>query len=95
MGIFQQGFIVYGTSRNPERVLNSVFPLVALDVRDTASIQSAIAKIISISGSLDIVINNAGVGITGPPRGNSSKEIKNNFDIYLVQGYERVRFYLK
>jgi NADP-dependent 3-hydroxy acid dehydrogenase YdfG len=28
---------------------NSVFPLVALDVRDTASIQSAIAKIISIS----------------------------------------------
>jgi NADP-dependent 3-hydroxy acid dehydrogenase YdfG len=50
----QQGF-VYGTSRN-RKVLNSVFPLVALDVRDTASIQSAIA-IISISGSLDIVIN--------------------------------------
>jgi short-subunit dehydrogenase len=85
MGEFlhNKGFIVYGTSRNPERVLNSVFPLVALDVRDTASIQSAIAKIISISGSLDIVINNAGVGITGPLEETPSKEIKNNFEINL------------
>jgi NADP-dependent 3-hydroxy acid dehydrogenase YdfG len=68
----QQGFIVYGTSRNRSGT-NSVFPLVALDVRDTASIQSAIAKIISISGSLDIVINNAGLEL-GPRA--PSKEIK-------------------
>jgi NADP-dependent 3-hydroxy acid dehydrogenase YdfG len=42
---YTKGFIVYGTSRNPERVLNSVFPLVALDVRDTASIQSLLLKL--------------------------------------------------
>ncbi len=75
-----KGFVVYGTSRNPERVLNSVFPLVALDVRNTDSIQAAIAKIIALSGKLDIVINNAGVGITGPLEEIPTEEIKNNFE---------------
>ena len=59
--LHHKGFVVYGTSRNPERVLNSVFPLVALDVRDANSIRLAIAKIIATTARLDIVINNAGV----------------------------------
>lgn len=79
--LHQKGFVVYGTSRNPERMLNSVFPLVALDVRDTASIEAAVAKIIATSGKLDIVINNAGVGITGPLEEIPATEIKNNFEI--------------
>ncbi|OXB02411.1 SDR family oxidoreductase [Flavobacterium pectinovorum] len=78
--LHQKGFVVYGTSRNPEKVLNSVFPLVALDVRNTESIKSAVAKIIQTSGRLDIVINNAGVGITGPLEEIPTEEIKNNFE---------------
>lgn len=78
--LHQKGFVVYGTSRNPERVLNSVFPLVALDVRDSISIELAVAKIIAISGRLDIVINNAGVGITGPLEEIPTVEMKNHFD---------------
>jgi NADP-dependent 3-hydroxy acid dehydrogenase YdfG len=42
-----KGFMVYGTSRNPERITNSVFPLIALDVRNVASIQKAVSEIIS------------------------------------------------
>ena len=78
--LHHKGFIVYGTSRNPERILNSVFPLVALDVRNPTSIHLAVAKIIAISGKLDIVINNAGVGITGPLEEIPMEEIKNNFE---------------
>ena len=78
--LHQKGFVVYGTSRNPERVLNSVFPLVTLDVRDADSIHTAVAKVIAISGRLDVVINNAGVGITGPLEETPMQEIKNNFD---------------
>jgi NAD(P)-dependent dehydrogenase (short-subunit alcohol dehydrogenase family) len=33
--LHHKGFVVYGTSRNPERVLNSIFPLVTLDVRNS------------------------------------------------------------
>lgn len=78
--LHHKGFVVYGTSRNPERVLNSVFPLVALDVRNTESIQTAVQKIIAASGRLDIVINNAGVGITGPLEEIPTAEIRNNFE---------------
>jgi len=78
--LHRKGFTVYGTSRNPERILNSVFPLVALDVRNVDSIQLAVAKIIATSGRLDIVINNAGVGITGPLEEIPMEEIKNNFE---------------
>ena len=78
--LHQRGFVVYGTSRNPERVLNSVFPLVALDVRDADSIHAAVAKVIAASGRLHIVINNAGVGITGPLEEIPMEEMKNNFD---------------
>ena len=82
MGEFlhKKGFVVYGTSRNPEKVINSIFPLVALDVRNVESIQLAVAKIIGISGRLDVVINNAGVGITGPLEEIPMEEIKNNFE---------------
>jgi NAD(P)-dependent dehydrogenase (short-subunit alcohol dehydrogenase family) len=60
--------------RNPR--MNSIFPLVTLDVRNSESIQAAVAKIIASSGRLDIVINNAGVGITGPLEEIPSEEIK-------------------
>jgi len=78
--LHHKGFVVYGTSRSPERVLNSVFPLISLDVRNTESINVAVAKIIATSGRLDIVINNAGVGITGPLEEIPIAEIKNNFE---------------
>ncbi|QKJ63596.1 SDR family oxidoreductase [Flavobacterium sp. M31R6] len=78
--LHHKGFVVYGTSRNPERVLNSIFPLITLDVRNADSIHSAVDKIIEISGRLDVVINNAGVGITGPLEEIPMEEIKNNFE---------------
>lgn len=78
--LHHKGFIVYGTSRNPDTVKNSVFPLVALDVRNPESIQAAVAKIIATTGRLDVVINNAGVGITGPLEEIPTSEIKNNFE---------------
>ncbi|EJF99450.1 SDR family oxidoreductase [Flavobacterium sp. F52] len=78
--LHQKGFVVYGTSRNPEKVLNSIFPLVALDVRNADSIKNAVSRIIETSGRLDIVINNAGVGITGPLEEIPTEEIRNNFE---------------
>ena len=82
MGEFlhQKGFVVYGTSRNPEKIDNSIFPLVRLDVRDVNSIQKAVAEVIEKAGRLDVVINNAGVGITGPIEEIPTQEIKNHFE---------------
>ena len=52
--LFHKGYTVYGTSRNPEKITNSVFPLIALDVRSKESIQHAIDKL--IAGRTAIVI---------------------------------------
>jgi NAD(P)-dependent dehydrogenase (short-subunit alcohol dehydrogenase family) len=78
--LHHKGFIVYGTSRNPEQVSNSVFPLLALDVRNIQSIQTAVNQVIATDGRLDILVNNAGVGITGPIEEIPTEEIKNNFE---------------
>lgn len=78
--LFHKGFTVYGTSRNPEKVPNSIFPLIALDVRNQESVQHAVAEVISISKRIDVVINNAGVGITGPIEETPTNEMRNNFE---------------
>jgi NAD(P)-dependent dehydrogenase (short-subunit alcohol dehydrogenase family) len=78
--LHHKGFTVYGTSRNPEKIVNSVFPLIALDVRNSESIAHAVSQVITVSGRIDVLINNAGVGITGPLEEIPTAEIKNNFE---------------
>lgn len=72
---------VYGTARNPKKYEDfKAFELIALDVRDPESVQKAVSEVISKEGRLDILINNAGVGITGPVEETPHTEILNVFD---------------
>lgn len=75
-----KNFIVYGTSRNPGKVTNFPFPLLAIDVTRNETIISAISEIIKKEGRIDILINNAGIGITGPIEETPEVEIKKAFD---------------
>ncbi len=76
----EKGFKVYGTSRNPENYSDCKFELLSLDVRKPETIKLVIEQIIQKSNRLDVVINNAGVGITGPLEEIPMAEIKNNFE---------------
>ncbi len=76
----EKGFMVYGTSRNPQQITTSKIHLLALDVRRTDTIKKAVETIIAKEGRLDVVINNAGVGITGPIEEIPADEIRNNFE---------------
>ena len=76
----EKGFVVYGTSRNPDNYKNSEFPILTLDVKKIETIEQTVSKIISIENRLDVVINNAGAGITGPIEEIPEEQIKNNFD---------------
>lgn len=78
--LHHKGFVVYGSSRNPEKVKDSIFSLIALEVRNTESIKNAVAEVIAKEGRLDILINNAGVGITGPLEEIDLVEIRGNFE---------------
>lgn len=81
--LHNRGYTVYGTSRNPDRISNSIFPLIKLDVRSVESIQHAVAEVMRISKRIDVVINNAGVGIIGPLEEIPTQEIRNNFETNL------------
>jgi NAD(P)-dependent dehydrogenase (short-subunit alcohol dehydrogenase family) len=76
----KKGFTVFGTSRNPDNYPESLFPLVALDVLDKLSIEAAVQAVIKQAGQLDVVINNAGAGITGPIEEIPEIEIQRNFN---------------
>ncbi|GAA3630552.1 SDR family oxidoreductase [Flavivirga jejuensis] len=78
--LIQKNFVVYGTSRNPEKYKESKFPILALDVKENNTILKTVSTIIEKEGRLDVVINNAGAGITGPIEEIPEAEIKNNFD---------------
>lgn len=54
--------------------------IIRLDVNEDESIRIAIQKIISESGGIDILINNAGYGMFGPIEKISIKEIKEQFE---------------
>ena len=76
----ERGYKVYGTSRNPEKYPESKFPILPLDVKDETSIKESVNTVIKKEGVLDVLINNAGAGITGPIEEIPINEIKNNFE---------------
>ena len=78
--LVKKGLKVYGTSRNPQNYSNSKFPIIALDVTKSATISKCIKFVIDVEGRIDVVVNNAGAGITGPIEEILETEMKRNFD---------------
>lgn len=75
-----KGFQVYGTSREPKNYPNSKFPLLALDVTKPETIAQCVSEILERTSKIDVLINNAGAGITGPIEEIPDKEIQRNFE---------------
>lgn len=76
-----KGFTVYGTTRNLENYKDfNEFQLLELNVRDVSTIDKAIHQLIEKEGRLDVLINNAGIGITGPIEETPHEEILKTFD---------------
>lgn len=68
IGVFlsNKGYKVYGTARNPKNYPNhKEFPLLALDVTDQTSIRLCVSELRELEGRVDVLVNNAGMGITG------------------------------
>ena len=76
-----KGFEVFGTSRNPQR--NEPIAgveLLPLDVSDQASVASAVSTVIQRAGRIDVLVNNAGVGIFGAAEESSIAQAQELFD---------------
>tara|TARA_R110002050_G_scaffold16019_2_gene48952 strand:+ start:46563 stop:47372 length:810 start_codon:yes stop_codon:yes gene_type:complete len=79
-----KGFKVYGTTRNRLKYPDfNEFDLLEVDVRNSETINAAISKLIALEGRIDVLVNNAGVGITGPIEETPQDEIAKAFDTNL------------
>ena len=74
-----RNYKVYGTSRNIQNI-DAPFTMITLDVTKEETIKAAIEKVIEKEGKIDVLINNAGKGITGPIEDTPTSEIRDNFE---------------
>lgn len=75
-----KGYIVYGTSRNPKDTLSNGVKMLSLDVTKEETIRGAIDTLLDQEGKIDFLVNNAGMGITGPLEETPDAETKRVFE---------------
>ncbi len=74
-----EGHTVYGTVRREVEPIPNVNYL-NVDVRDTSSVQKAVDFIVDKEHRIDVLINNAGMGIGGPIEFASEEDIRLQMD---------------
>lgn len=78
----ENGYRVFGTSRNPDQhQASSKIELLPLDVTDPTSIQQCCSRVIGKTGSIDVLINNAGSIVFGSAEETSLALAKRQFEV--------------
>jgi NAD(P)-dependent dehydrogenase (short-subunit alcohol dehydrogenase family) len=85
--LLKEGYRVAATSRNVNDLQKAVgvasdaFLPLAVDLVNEDSVDRSIKETVAHFGSVDVVVNNAGYGLTGSLEELSDEEIRQNFDV--------------
>lgn len=72
---------VAGELRSLARAEGLALDVIELDVTDDVSVQNAVQTIVARTGSIDVVVNNAGFGVMGITEATSIEQTKQQFDV--------------
>lgn len=75
----QEGHTVYGTVRREVEQLPGVHYL-KVDVRDCEAVKNVVQQVVEKEGRIDVLVNNAGMGIGGPVEFATEEEIREQMD---------------
>jgi NAD(P)-dependent dehydrogenase (short-subunit alcohol dehydrogenase family) len=89
-----RGYQVVGTCRNPAGVLDAGFRLIAMDQSDPQSVAHGFAEALAILGSIDILINNAGMGELGAVEDTGLDAARRLFEVNYFSAVELTRLCL-
>ncbi|THU41482.1 SDR family oxidoreductase [Niastella caeni] len=85
--LLKEGYCVAATSRNIKELQKAVdagrevFLPLSVDLKNESSVEKGIQETVAHFGSVDVVVNNAGYGLTGSLEELSDEEVRQNFDI--------------
>ena len=77
------GYRVFGTYRKPPATRLTGVEYLACDVTNDESVQAAVAQVLAKAGHIDLLVNNAGVGLVGGAEESSLEQAKSLFDVNL------------
>lgn len=77
------GYQVFGTSRKPMPDTAEGITMLICDVIDDESVQRLIDEVLSRAGRIDLLVNNAGLGLFGGAEESSVAQVKSLFDVNL------------
>jgi NAD(P)-dependent dehydrogenase (short-subunit alcohol dehydrogenase family) len=77
------GYRVFGTYRRPPATRSSGIEYLACDVTSDQSVQAAVGEVLSQAGRVDLLVNNAGVGLVAGAEESSLEQAKSLFDVNL------------
>jgi len=79
--LWRDGYRVFGTSRKPMSNTPDGVTMLICDVTDDASVQAAVDDVLSRAGRIDLLVNNAGIGLLGGAEESSAAQAKAVFDV--------------
>lgn len=75
------GFTVFGTSRKAVSEAPSGITMLTCDVRNSASVAQLVETVLAQAGRIDLLVNNAGIGLTGGAEESSIEQAQALFDV--------------
>lgn len=77
------GYRVFGTYRRAPATRSPGIEYLACDVTRDDSVAAAVSEVLSAAGRVDLLVNNAGVGLVGGAEESSLEQAKSLFDVNL------------